>query len=266
MKFNPLPAICLCLVAACSPLGAQDNTSNDPKVTLRLDIVAWGNDIPGLLVGKSPGSTPITALAFRYATPVRYAGPRAVEIFQDPAEVRKHEEKLQSQAADIDDQGMPAPRPPARLPAQAGGDTPRLVARATLPTGSTRVTMLLAPGKDGQFQAHVIDDDPSKLPMGKLRVHNFSGIPVAVRMNGGDIKEIPAGRPMVFAPDDGVLIYELAYQRDGQWVMQENNMLRVAPSEQAQMILLKSDADFFANSDGSRGGYLQSVTLRRAKE
>jgi hypothetical protein len=47
--------------------------------------------------------------------------------------------------------------------------------------------------------------------------------------------------------------------------MQENNLLKVMPDEQAQMIILKSDDSYFKSSDGSRTGFLQVVTLRRSR-
>lgn len=45
--------------------------------------------------------------------------------------------------------------------------------------------------------------------------------------------------------------------------MQENNIIPVRPAEQAQMLILKSENSYFTSSDGSRGGFLQIVTLRR---
>ena len=62
---------------------------------------------------------------------------------------------------------------------------------------------------------------------------------------------------------DGQVIYELAYDNKGKWKMQENNLLAVNAKEQVQLIVLKSDADFFTNSDGGRSGFLQKVILRR---
>lgn len=268
----------LIAIAACcgllAPLAAQDPAGKDPGVALKIDIVAMGRDIPGLSLGNGAGNGSVTALAFRYATPVRYAGSRILGIFQDPAAVLKHEEELHKLAAGIDNQGMPPAgvATPARARASAGDADPaagvgrRLIARATLPVGSSRATILLAPGKNGLYQAHVIDDDPSGLPYGHLRVHNHSPFPIALRANGGEAREIQPRKSFLFSTRDDTIIYELSYQTNNKWQMQENNMVRVKPSEQARMIILKSADGFFANSDGSRGGFLQVVTLRRAKD
>jgi hypothetical protein len=59
------------------------------------------------------------------------------------------------------------------------------------------------------------------------------------------------------------LIYELAYKAGEEWKMQENNIIPVRATEQAQMMILKSGNQFFLSTDGSSGGFLQIVTLRR---
>ena len=58
----------------------------------------------------------------------------------------------------------------------------------------------------------------------------------------------------------------MAYQKDGEWVEQENNIATVRADEQAQLIVLQSDASFFASNDGSHSGFLQTVVLRRSKK
>lgn len=66
-------------------------------------------------------------------------------------------------------------------------------------------------------------------------------------------------------PKSNEVIYELAYEKDAAWVEQENNIVAVKEEEQAQLMVLQSDASFFTSSDGSKSGFLQTVVLRRSK-
>ena len=127
------------------------------------------------------------------------------------------------------------------------------------------------PAKQNQFSIESTkgrpgDDDPTKLPQGQLRILNYSPVKIAMRCNGKTAKELKTRESFVVPPQDGQVVYELAYDNQGKWKMQENNLLAVNPKEQAQLIVLKSDADFFTNSDGGRSGFLQKVVLRRPAE
>lgn len=219
---------------------------------MKLDLVAWGADIPGLSLKAGGGGNPVTAIAFRYSQPVNYSGPAVMQIHQQGG-------------SSAEGAANSAPIPPelARLREK----DPTIVALAKLPPNSKRATVLIAPAQGGTYQTFVIDDDPSKLPFGKLRVHNYSPFKIALRCNGKAGMEMKTKDSFLADPKDGAITYELAYDKEGKWKMQENNIINVAEDEQVQFIVLKSDDKFFTSSDGSRSGFLQSVTLRRsAKE
>ncbi len=243
---SKLLAAALCLAGFLHTAAAQ--------VSLKVDLVAWGEDIPGLSLKSAGKGEPVTALAFRYSKPIAYTGPEVLELHQDAASAVKATEDSKN-AAPI----------PAEL-AERRKKEPTLVALAKLPAGSSRVTLLVAPASVGTYQIQVIDDDPTKLPLGRLRILNYSPIKIAMRCNGTAAKEMKTRDEFLVAPKDGQVIYELAYDNAGKWKMQENNLLTVGPKDQVQFIVLKSDADFFASSDGSRSGFLQSVVLRRGPE
>jgi hypothetical protein len=242
------------------------------KVAMKIDLVAWGDTIEGLRINADGKDLKVTALAFEYSKAVAYAGSNILEIFRDaptaaanpgaPPAAKLPAPPGAPPAAKPPDPQVAVPGPPGEL-AKRRLKTPDLVALALLPVGSTRVTVLIAPGANGTYQTQVIDDDPSKLPTGRLRIHNYSPIPIAIRCNRQDTVELKLHQSTVVAPVDQGVIYELAYQKDGKWEMQENNMIRVAAAEQVQLVVLQSDAGYFASSDGSRGGYLQTVVLRR---
>ena len=219
---------------------------------MKVDLVAWGDDITGLTLGSGGSSKPASALAFRYSKPVAYSGSAFMEIHQESGAAAKA-------TADANN--------PVQLPQElklAREKDPTVVAIAKLPVGSKRATVLIAPAQAGTYQTFVIDDDPSKLPLGKLRLHNYSPLKIAIRVNGKQGMEMKLKDSFLADTKDGQVVYELMYQKeDGKWKMQENNMIPIEKDEQVQFIVLKSDNEYFTSGDGSKSGHLQTVTLRR---
>jgi hypothetical protein len=270
MKSNPLPALaaaCAAILLAAANAAAQSAGDDGPQVALKIDLVSWGADLRGLALGKGGKHSGLTALAFRYSETIRYSGPQALEIFQDPNAASQIDgELLAAMRRRAAEDGIPLPAEFSKGPANpAAGGEPRLIARTVLPAASRHVTILLAPGRDGTFQTHVIDDDPARLPYGRLRILNYSPHLVALRCNGKAARELKPKEAFIVVPENGQVIYELGYHHEGAWQMQENNLIPVSESDQVQFIILRSDADFFASSDGSRAGFLQSVVLRRPR-
>ena len=277
MKSNTIPHI-HALVAALFTLSQsafpQSKDDNSPRVALKIDVVSWGEDIPGLTIKSSGKSTEVKALAFRYSKAVAYSGSNILEISQTPGATNPEPILSDADKEMLKNRPKPAaPAPvvinPADVPKeiqQRRKDNPTLVALALIPVDCRRATILLAPGKAGTFQAYVIDDDPSKLPPGKLRIHNYSALPIAMRCNGKEARELNTKDSMIVPPEGDQVIYELAYKKEDAWKIQENNVIPVAATDQAQLIVLQSDASFFASSDGSRSGFLQCVVLRRLPE
>ncbi len=266
-----LRSICLAILGHASAISAQD-----ASVTMKIDVVAWGDDIHGLTFKKGDSNGEISALGFRYsAKPVSYTGPILMEIYQTgsgpakPAVVLTQEDKDHELMPLIVEEEKPAVGEEARTPLaveleKRRKENPALVALAQLPGAScNRATILLAPASNGTFIAYVIDDDPSKLPPGKLRVHNLSPHEITLRCNGRENKELKTRAAHIFNPANNSIIYELAYKQKDEWIVQGNNLLSIQPTEQVQMIILRSRNQHFLSSDGSSGGFLQIVTLRR---
>ena len=248
-------------------------------ITLKVDLVAWGDTIAGLSFRAETSTDTITALPFRYAKPVTYKGPPLMTIHQHStsgvtdqpsvavADAKEHESRPLSinETADAANQPQRQKTGLALELEKRREKEPTLVALAKIPSGCTRATVLLAPNGDGTFQTMVVDDNPAKLPPGKLRVQNLSPYPIAMRFNGKGAapKELKRNEAtLVDAPGEQV-IYELAYKLGQEWKFQENNILPVRSNEQTQMIVLRSDNRFFLSSDGATGGFLQNVVLRR---
>lgn len=237
-----------CLTAA-SALFLVSASAQD-QVSMRLDIVAWGPKVDGLSL--KAGGDAITAEPFIYTKPVNYSGPSIVQFHRSSSATSSTAGTAQSTA------------PIAPELAKLREKDPTIVALARLPANSRRATVLIAPAASGTYQTVVIDDDPSKLPFGKLRIHNYSPIKIAMRCNGKEQKELKTKDSfLVDTNNNGSVIYELAYDNKGTWQMQENNLIPVPKDEQVQLIVLKSDASFFTSSDGSKSGFLQTVLLRR---
>lgn len=267
MKFN---IVCTIILLVAPFVSAQENKA--PTITTKVDLVSIGEDITGLTLGKKKKA--VSALAFRYGQTVLYKGQRIIEISQSnyggsasPVEEEDHPDAL-------------VPLPPQKLPKteidqkdniakaieKRREKNPNLVALAVVPSGSRHVTILLTPAANNTYRTYVINDDPTKLPYGKMRVHNFCKHPISMKFNNRKAQVIPSLKGSQQSPNKhNTLSYLLGYPKNKAWKIQENNILRVTPDEQVQMIILRSRSTFFASSSGSRGGRLQVAVLRRNK-
>ena len=273
------PLLLLATLTAASLPRARGQAEEPVKV--RVDLVAWGDEIRSLSFDKSVTIGKLTALPFTYSESVTYTGPPLMAIYQ--GEDSRQQEPPTVLGPDGKRIPVPAPaRTTTKLPEDDAAQPktgilaelerrrqkePRLAALVPLPRGCPRVTVLLAPVGKGIFQAYVIDDDPAKLPPGKVRVHNLSPHPVSIRCAGA--KEGKALKPRdAFIADapEGYFAYELAYQKDGAWEYQENNVVPVRAGDQVQFIVLQSEHGFFLSLDGSKSGFLQLVVLRRTPQ
>ena len=263
----------LLIIALVAPrLDAQE-----PTISMRIDLVAWGDNITGLSLKPGHAKGGVTALAFRYSTPVSYSGPVVMEIYKSgdgmtndtpkpSAEDLEHQlQPLLADASNPASGDAAKPKQGLALELEKRREkNPSLVALAALPGyGCRQATVLLAPADGGTFTAYVIDDDPSKLRPGQLRVHNLSPMQIALRCNGAPGKELKTLESFIPPVQNNQLIYELAYKLGDEWRIQENNIIPIRENEQTQMIILKSNNQFFLSTDGGSGGFLQAVTLRR---
>lgn len=254
------------------PAGAQQG-----DVALKIDVVAWGDEIGGLSFKAGEKAGEIKALSFRYSEPVSYTGPALMEIFkngggtvkpvvQASKEDLEHESKPLVVEEPKNADGGAAPKSGLALELEKRRTkTPNLVSLAQLPSGCRRATLLMAPLADGTYLSYVINDDPTKLPLGQIRIHNLCPFPIAMRCNGAQPKELQTREILTVPCADGALTYEIAFKEGDEWKFQEHNIIPVRPDEQTQMIVLRSNNAFFKSADGSTGGFLQAVTLRRGK-
>lgn len=261
--FIPPLFLAIALTAISSYALGQAPALAPVNVALKMDMVAWGDTIKDLRISSGGKDQVFFALAFQYSKPLLYAGSNILEISRGASTAIVHSDggpdlKPQDKAVDPN-------APPLSELEKRRLKNPNLVALALLPTASRHVTVLIASGANGTYETYVIDDDPSKLPLGRLRIHNQSPMAIAVRCNGKENCQLNPKQSALVAPINQCVSYDLAYQAEGQWIMQESSAVKVGESEQAQLIILKSDASYFSSGDGSHGGFLQAVVLRRNK-
>jgi hypothetical protein len=278
-RFLPAVSLLLCIspmLLLAPRLHAQDAAAS---VQASIDFVSWGEDLKGVEVGEANKHVPATALAFRYSEPVRYHGPQVISIYWDPSKTPAPPPPPKEFNGIPIPQTKPAPgtTTPAADSSADGGKIPdeivkrrvkepTLAAIVPLIAGASQMTVLLAPGPQNTFKCYVFDDEPTRFPWGKIRLHNYSSNPIGLSLNKGKMVALKYQESMIApATPDGSVTYELAYPKDGKWKFQENNILHVNPDEQIHFLVLESDSSFFRSSDGSRGGHLQTVTLRRQK-
>lgn len=265
----PLFLLFLLLINA----SAQD----EAQVRAKIDLIAWGNKIPGLTL-KNPSGETSAAFSFEYNKSLTYVGPQILAIYQ--LETKEEQPPIEDDD-DYNDGYEEEPAPPQ--PAEDLVDIknikdplikslferkikePNLVSLVKLPTNSRHLTILLAPASGGTFLPYVIDDDPSKLPFGKLRVHNLTNIPILLeQLNGPQRCELRANEKFLLNADDAnKFTYKLSYKKGDRWKAQQNNILRIPANSQNQFIVLQSNNQYFRSSDGSKGGFLQVVLLKR---
>jgi hypothetical protein len=269
-KFSSALLNCLCLFLFAGILTAQDGE----RVSMKIDVVAWGDEIGGLSFKSGKKEGRITARAFTYSEPIDYSGPRLLSIHQ-AGDGKVEETPVTSTPEDKEHQSIPLPieeiekvdnTPVPDLLAKRREEDPTLVSLVPLPRNCRRATVLLAPAAAGTYRGYVINDDPNTLPLGCLRAHNLSQFTIAMQFSGGQKKEMKPGESLVVRVPKGHTVYHLAYLDGEDWLVQGNNIVPVRADEQAQLIVLKSDNQHFLSSDGAAGGFLQLVTLRRQKE
>lgn len=256
----------IALFLAPLPLSAQEG------VSMKIYVVAWGNDIGGLSLGAGKTKETFTASAFKYSDPVSYSGSEVLELHKSANDVVNDDEGLisddikEQEARPLDTSATSAGAKEEPMPKQLAilrEKDPTLVSLIPLPLNARCVTILLVPAAQGTYMGYVIDDDPTKLPQGKLSVHNFSPNRIAMQFNGGVKKELGVRETVLVDAPKGQVIYQLAYFLDGKWKVQENNIVPVSADEQTHFFVLKSRNQFFLSADGAAGGYLQMVTMRR---
>jgi hypothetical protein len=270
-KSNALIRSLLSFACSLTLLPAQEET-----VSMKIDLVAWGDSIGGLSLKSAEANGTLVAMAFQYSKPVNYSGPALLEIYKsgdgglpprpEPSEEDKLHESMPLRLEDVpvDPAKEAAAKTPLALELEnRRKEKPTLVALAQLPANCRRATVLLAPSAGGTFIAYVIDDDPTKLPIGQLRIHNLSPFPIAVRCNGDKAMEMKTRDTKLVAIKDQQCFYEIACKDTEEWRILENNIIPVRANEQTQMIILKSKNQYFLSNDGSSGGFLQTVILRR---
>ena len=274
MRFNIISLACLILLGA--PVRAQQGDD----VSMKIDVIAWGDEIKGLSLKPGAAKDDISALGFRYSKPVAYTGPVIMEIYQSgggaatPAREPSEQDKahqvflFKTETPNPDPNNKAAPKQGLALELEKRRQKePTLVALAALPGGTCRrATVLLGPADGGTFTAYVINDDPSKLPPGQVRIHNLSPLTIAMRCNGKPAQDLKTRETLLVPPKNQQLFYDLAYKLGDEWIPQENNSFSIRPKEQTQMIILKSSNQYFLSSDGSSGGFLQIVILRRSPD
>lgn len=264
------------------PLQAQarDGPTN---VSMHIDFISWGEDIPKLEVRDGKSSIPASALAFRYSEAIEYTGSQilALAIGQgDDKAAKEKSEAFEAWRSRQKEEGIDFPEamlaPKAimdaaeaakgQIPkalAQARERDPSLAALVKLPAMARRVTILLAPGPDRSLVPHVLHDDPERQPLGMVRVHNFSPHPISLTTGDGKTQRLEPGKNFLAPSPGGTFAYELAYEIGGIARTQENNLVNVRPVELMHMVVLNSGSSFFSSGDGSRGGFMQTALLRR---
>ena len=241
------------------------------QVRLKINLVAWGNDIRGLTL-KTASGEPITARSFAYNKSIAYSGPQDLAIYQGevkedasaysehykPAGAIPEEKEEKIDVTKVKD-------PFIKMLLERKLKEPELVSLVRLPVNSREITILLAPATQGVYQPYLINADSKSSPAGALAVHNLSGYPVRVeQLNGKQQCQLdPKGKFLLAADEKKAFRYKISYQDGDRWRVATNNIVRLPEDQKTQLIVLQSDNEYFKSTDGSKSGFLQVVVLKR---
>jgi len=272
MKFKQnLMKLITLLLFALSPLSALAQGGQN-MVKVKVDLVSLGEAAHGLYLKGKKGKT-VTAKPFTYGQTIKYTGERIIEIHQGSStsgqDVAMSEEDKEHALQPLTLKDLPAVKADGtdkyqQVIENMREESPSLVALASVPPNATHITILLTADINNTFRTLVFNDDPSKLPYGRLSIHNFCKHPIGLKFK--------SSKPAVLKPDTDLVVrpsarqsvsYMLSYPKNGKWKVQESNLVRVKPDHQVRMIVLNSSSTFFKSGSGTRGGRLQIAVLRR---
>jgi hypothetical protein len=133
------------------------------KTQVSFILIAGAKAVPDAFVALPRGGSLPVKLSNVRSRPILYDGPPAL-VLAAPVAI------------------APAP---AAAPAAAGANAGKTtLASVALPSGSSRVLILLAPAGAGsdKYQAVAVDEDPASVPPGSIRFLNYSGKTVTAQV------------------------------------------------------------------------------------
>jgi len=272
MKYNHhILKIVTVLLCSLSSLFAQNGDKKN-QVKVRVDLVSLGENIPGLYLGKKKDRI-VNAQAFQYSMTLKYSGDSIIQISQGSSkqieeqpmseEDEKHALKPLT-AKDLPEVETESSDKQLEIISRLRKKNPNLVALARVPAGSRHITILLRPAANNTFRTLVFNDDPTKMPYGEMKIHNFCKHPIAMKFANGKPAVIKSDKAYRLKPSKKQSVsYLLSYPKKKKWKKQESNIIRVTPDQQVRMIVLNSQSSFFQSASGARGGHLQIAILRR---
>jgi len=204
------------------------------SVNVQFSVVGWGSSIPDLTYRSGGKDLKVAVPMFAPSRMKKYSGDALLEFRQNIT--------------------------------GADGKTQRtVVASVPLNKNQPKILILLNKASDGRYQAHVLPDDPQSLPPGMARIFNFTTGKLAIRCNHATGTVLAAGESNLASPANGVLLLEVAQQKEEKWTPVLNNYFPVSGDNTARVFLLQDKNGYFQNAIGISGA-IQMVVLRPAPE
>ncbi len=97
------------------------------------------------------------------------------------------------------------------------------------------------------------------------RIFNFTTGKLAIRYNRATGTILAAGESNLASPANGVLLFEVAQQKEEKWTPVLNNYFPISGDNTARVFLLQDKSGYFQNGVGISGA-IQMVVLRPAPE
>ncbi|MBW8780619.1 MAG: hypothetical protein JF599_01850 [Verrucomicrobia bacterium] len=210
--------------------------TDDVSVSVRFTVISWGAPMPDLLY-KSGGS-------FK-KLPVPAFSPSSFQTYTGQPELGFYLKKqVEGKWVEVE------------------------VAKAALPPNENNVTILLAPGAAGAYEAFVIPGDPRGFPYGRAKLINITNQPLVIRCNKDAAVSLTAGKAEVVEPatNSTSLFVELAVRKGGKWKRLYDNLFNLNPKEQTLLIFSRGDSKYFLSSAGDVENEVKVVVIRLPEE
>jgi hypothetical protein len=195
-------------------IGLGQAEPSPANVTVSFTVMVLGNqpvtDLFFLAGGKL---TPFKAPSYQRSTVYHYSGPATMTFY--------------------------------RLAPKDGVQQPEAAGQTELPTGATRVLVLLVPA-GGNYSMGAVDDGEGLLPLGKVRLYNATPNPLTVVCNDTPAVTLkPFETVTADATKEGAFGVNVSKLKDGQWQPVFNSVYRVPADQKINLFMLNSYSKSF---------------------
>lgn len=190
---------------------AQPDSGAPAEVSLQFRVLAWQTELPALRSASAIIAEPLEASSVSAA--FAYTGPALLRFYSGAAPAETFQSK-----------------------------PPRALASVTLPQDASRVTLLTTSAGSGRYRMQALPEDGDLMPLGFLRLHNFTTLTLLVTYDGDRGVQIPPSDTAYIRPAGNATVIRVSRQEKGRWRKLFNNVVELNPDQRGNIILAAEPA------------------------